>query len=1063
VFVYIDVDNDNRPDLGESSTITAADGSYAFNFPNAGTFTIRQVLEPGFEQTSPAAGEHTVTFNGTSLGDNFNFGNRPSRDFGDAPDTYGTTLAAGGANHGITDGLRIGDLVDPEIDGQPDSTASGDDTTDLDDESGVRLLSPLGPDASATFEVTATNTTGVPAFLQAFMDFNRDGDFNDAGERFRTNVSVPSGTVDGVIPIEVTVPAGASIGTTFARFRLSQSSGLGPTGFAATGEVEDYSFPILDAAEVANDDTFTVSRNTLSNQLDVLGNDFQTSDNELLIDSVNVTGTEGVVVRSADQKSLFYTPPNGFIGRDVLSYTVVDEFGNRSTAAVVVNVSFQSNIPIAIDDTFEVPEGSVNRALNVLDNDLPSIFGGLTITSVTGGSSGGTLAIIGGGQSLRYTPLPGFNGTEQFTYSVQDAVGTTSSAMVTVNLLPGSFADDVVDFRIDIFDPVNTSTPLTNVQVGQDILVRVTVDDIRSFPDGVTSAFLDLLYTDALVSTLNTDNNPDFPFDISFGPDFSNGNVLQRGSAQVPGLINEVGGVERISVTPDPYDGPQVLFTLKMRAVSPGVAVFAADPADDAISETITRGSDVALTPSQLRLGRTELLILPESDNFTSAIDDSFPDGRDSDGNLITNSSAARNRLDVLDNDNLGPTGTIREFGLVTGPSRGNVLIDDNGTPSNLNDDFFSYRANAGENGLEKFTYVIVTDDSVTSTAEVTISLGNNNALAEVAIDFALVSGDGSGTPINSVRVGERFGIQVIGEDLRSFGSTSIFAGFLDVLYDTGVIQPSNINQSDQFDFDVLFPDSPIEEAYSGLVGAGTAARPGIIDEFGAVRRITSGNQNVNNPALMATLFFDAVNVGTTSIVGSPADSFPDHDTLLLSQDTPVDVSQIRYDSLQINVSAGAPLQNALLPQDVNNDGTVSAIDALLIINNMSRKANRLEGESVVASSYFLDVNGDERTTAIDALQVINYLSLRQQLLSFQAEGEAVAQQLPSTATDLSSDVSDDVFANLGEGEAAPVAAAASNAQAGLGSVGVAAGDGDDDDEEGILDLLADDVVGRWS
>ncbi len=69
-----------------------------------------------------------------------------------------------------------------------------------------------------------------------------------------------------------------------------------------------------------------------------LGNDFQTIDNQLFIENLNTTGTAGQVIRALDGKSVFYTPQNGFIGRDVFSYTVVDQFGNRSSALVVVNV-----------------------------------------------------------------------------------------------------------------------------------------------------------------------------------------------------------------------------------------------------------------------------------------------------------------------------------------------------------------------------------------------------------------------------------------------------------------------------------------------------------------------------------------------------------------------------------------------------------------------------------------------------------------------------------------------------------------------------------------------------
>ena len=765
---------------------------------------------------------------------------------------------------------------------QPGIAANGDDTLDLDDEDGVRLISPLGPGAPATFEVTVTNTTGSNAFLQGFMDFNRDGVFGP-GEQFATNIAVTAGTVAEKKLVTVNVPAGVTPGTTYTRFRLSQTSGLGAKGFASTGEVEDYSFPILNAAKIANNDEFTVSRNTQANPLDVLFNDFQTPENPLTIDSVNTTGTSGIVVNGGDQ--VFYTPPNGFIGRDVFSYTVVDTFGNRSTASVVVNVNFQSNVPIAVDDVFEVPEGSSNRALNVLDNDVASIFGGLTITSVTSGSNGGTLTIVGGGQSIRYTPLPGFTGTEQFTYSIQDAAGSTSSATVTVNLLPGSRLDDVVDFTIEVFDPVN-NRPVSNVQVGQDILVRVSVDDLRLFanPQGVASAFLDVLYTDELVSTLDTDNNPDFPFDISFGPLFSGINVLQRGNAQMPGLIDEVGGVQRIDNQQE-HAGPVELFTLRMRAVSPGVAVFQADPADEPISETVVLGSDVALLPRQLRLGSTELLILPDSDNFASAIDDSFPEGRDSAGNLITNTSPNRARLDVLRNDNLGPTGVVREFGLVTSPSLGNVFIDDNGTPGNLNDDFFSYRANPNANGLDSFTYLLVTDDGIRSTAEVTIALGTQNANAQVAFDFELVSGDGSGTPITSVGVGQRFGVEIYVEDLRA-NPTFVFAGFLDMLYDSAIILPAAPAPGSEFDFDVEFGPGYVTDA-----GVGTAARAGIIDEFGSLfANASPGNDFEDlNPGLLATIYFNAISVGTANVVGSPADFSPFQDTLVFGDDDPID------------------------------------------------------------------------------------------------------------------------------------------------------------------------------
>ena len=54
---------------------------------------------------------------------------------------------------------------------------------------------------------------------------------------------------------------------------------------------------------------------------------------------------------------------------------------------------------------------------------------------------------------------------------------------------------------------------------------------------------------------------------------------------------------------------------------------------------------------------------------------------------------------------------------------------------------------------------------------------------------------------------------------------------------------------------------------------------------------------------------------------------------------------------------------------DVNADGGVSAVDALMVINSLNDSA---EGES---RSVLSDVNGDGQVTALDALQVINYLN----------------------------------------------------------------------------------------
>lgn len=1054
VYIYLDLDGDDRPDLGEPSARTDSNGHYSINFPGPGTYTIREVVEPGFVQTFPVGGEHIVSYNGIGLTDNYNFGNLPSRDYGDAPDTYQTTVANNGPSHGISTAIGLGANVDRETNGIPTNNALGDDLNNIDDEDGVQLLSPLGPGGTATFSVVTRNTTGSDGFLQGWIDFDASGTF-DASEKVFSDIALGAGTSS----LSVNVPNTAVVGSTFARFRYSPTPGLGVGGEADAGEVEDYQFDILEQAAIANDDNFTVSRNSLSNRLDVLANDFETSITQLTIISRNVTGTQGTATIIENGRAISYTPPNGFTGRDVFQYTVVDQTGTEYSASVAVNVNFQSNVPIAVDDTFDIPQGSSNRALNVLDNDVPSIFGGLTITSVTAGNQGGQVSLEGGGQTIRYTPQPGFAGTEQFNYSIEDANGSISSAQVTVNSQPGALNDDLVDFTIGIFDVTNNQ-PISSVQVGEPFFVRVFVEELNNpnfSPEGVASAFLDLLYTDELVRTNDTNDTDAFAFDITFGENFQGGG-FKLGDASIPGIINEVGAVQPIGgIDLIQHTDPAELFTLTMTGVSPGVALFAADPADTPVAETILVGEDVALTPAQQRLGRTELTIFPATDNFPSAIDDAFVDGRDSVGNTIVSGNVP-NILDVLENDNFGDTGFIQEFGLVTAPSLGTAVINNNGTPGDLSDDTINYFANVNANGFDSFKYLIVSGDGVRSVAEVTLAIGDAADDDIVEISFGLV--DEFGTSISTVGSGQTFGVQVFVEDLRSAfdGNTFVFAGYLDMLYDSGIISPATVPAGGRYDFDVDFDNDFDENA-----GVGTAVRSGIIDEFGSLLlQNVAENGSVVEPNLMATVYFTAGVVAQdtqTRVIGSPADSSPFQDTLLRDRDEPVPVSQIRYNILDVTVTAASALQNTALPEDVNNDGFVTPSDALTVINTLAFEG---EGESGRRGMY-TDVNGDLKTTALDALRVINRLAMiaAAQNASQNGEGESVVvAPLSSAAPVAEGQARENAFADLSlDAKLVSVDSAADDHAVVNQPAMLAFADADQDDDD-ILSLLADDQSG---
>jgi hypothetical protein len=66
-----------------------------------------------------------------------------------------------------------------------------------------------------------------------------------------------------------------------------------------------------------------------------------------------------------------------------------------------------------------------------LANDTDADKDGLTITSVTAPSHGVAQVVDG---MVRYTPSGGFVGTDSFGYTINDGVGGTASATVTVTV-----------------------------------------------------------------------------------------------------------------------------------------------------------------------------------------------------------------------------------------------------------------------------------------------------------------------------------------------------------------------------------------------------------------------------------------------------------------------------------------------------------------------------------------------------------------------------------------------------------------------------------------------------
>lgn len=242
---WIDFNRDGSFDAGERQAATLAAGQSAatlnYTTPSgmtAGQSYVRcrlsatqaEVANPTGAATSGEVEDYPLTISAPAV----------PEDFGDAPDSYLTLLASNGPRHTIVGFYNLGNATDGEADGQPSANADGDGT----DEDGLTSISLITGDTGLyncqtnDLTVNLTNNNALTALLDGWIDFNGNGTFDHPTEHINGGTSVALNP--GNNTVSVAVPCTAINAATYARYRLSETGGLTPSGPAASGEVEDY-------------------------------------------------------------------------------------------------------------------------------------------------------------------------------------------------------------------------------------------------------------------------------------------------------------------------------------------------------------------------------------------------------------------------------------------------------------------------------------------------------------------------------------------------------------------------------------------------------------------------------------------------------------------------------------------------------------------------------------------------------------------------------------------------------------------------------------------------------
>lgn len=131
-----------------------------------------------------------------------------------------------------------------------------------------------------------------------------------------------------------------------------------------------------------------------------------------------------------------YTPNGDFFGTDHFTYMANDGFFDSTPATVTIDVTGVDDLPIANDDRYGVLKDgtlTVGAGDGVLANDIDLDQDGLSVSFVQGPDHGNLAVNLNG--SFTYTPEPGFGGTDRFTYKASDGTSDSDIAAVDIDVL----------------------------------------------------------------------------------------------------------------------------------------------------------------------------------------------------------------------------------------------------------------------------------------------------------------------------------------------------------------------------------------------------------------------------------------------------------------------------------------------------------------------------------------------------------------------------------------------------------------------------------------------------
>ena len=507
----------------------------------------------------------------------------------------------------------------------------------------------------------------------------------------------------------------------YIRFRgLTDSNGGPYMSVAELGLIQDSTPSVTNQAPIASPSNLTTPEDT-SLALYLQGTD---ANGDTLIFSVVSAPLNGVL--SGTAPNLIYTPSANYNGTDSFTFVVNDGTVNSGLATVSITVTPVNDAPIALSKSVVTAE----------DSPLPITLGGTDVEgspltyTLLGGPANGTLG--GTAPNLTYQPAANFNGSDAFTFRVND--GTVDSAPATISI---------------IVTPVNDAPLATSKSVTTDEDTQLPIILGGTDPDADSLSFAVLAAPTHGTLTGTAPN-------MTYSPAANFNGADQFTFLVNDGTINSAPATVSITVTPV-NDAPI--------ALSKSVVTAEDSPLPITLGGTDVEGSPLTYTllggPANGTLGGTapNLTYQPAanfngSDAFTFRVNDGTVDSAPATVSItvtavndapVALSSSVTTEQDIPLPITLAGTdveGSPLTFTVVSGPANGTL----GGTVPNL-----TYQPATGFSGNDAFAFQVNdgTTTSPTATVSITVSqkLLPNNVSKLSKTGWALKYVDSEQTP----------------------------------------------------------------------------------------------------------------------------------------------------------------------------------------------------------------------------------------------------------------------------------------------------------------------------